>query len=87
MKWALVLAGLKDINRPVEQVSMAQTTALATTGVIWARYCTQITPKNWNLLAVNVFVGMTGIYTLGRVYKHNKAKAAGAEQQTAPVTA
>ena len=30
--------------------------AITATGVIWSRYSTQITPVNYNLLAVNAFV-------------------------------
>jgi hypothetical protein len=44
--------------------------ALATTGLIWARYSTQIIPINYNLMAVNLFVGGTGIYQLCRVAFH-----------------
>jgi hypothetical protein len=70
MKWALVIAGLRDINRPVERVSTAQNVALAATGAIWARWSFQIVPKNYSLATVNVFVCATGLYHLGR-----KAKA------------
>lgn len=68
-KWALVIAGLADINRPAELVSLSQSAALAATGVIWARYSTQIRPVNYNLLSVNVFVGITGIYQLQKVVR------------------
>ena len=64
MKWVLVVAGLADLNRPAEDVSLPQSAALASTGLIWARYSTQIIPVNYNLLAVNFFVGVTGIYQL-----------------------
>ena len=37
MKWGLVIAGLADINRPVEKISTGQQCALAATGFIWAR--------------------------------------------------
>lgn len=40
--------------------------AVALTGVIWSRYSLIITPKNWNLFAVNVFMGVTGITQLYR---------------------
>lgn len=40
--------------------------AVALTGVIWSRYSLIITPKNWNLFAVNVFMGITGITQLYR---------------------
>lgn len=90
-KWGLVIAGLADINRPVEKVSLFQSTgninneqhinlfsffsfflALATTGLIWARYSTQIVPINYNLMAVNLFVGASGIYQLVRIYLHSR---------------
>mmetsp|Transcript_17092 Transcript_17092/g.28120 ORF Transcript_17092/g.28120 Transcript_17092/m.28120 type:complete len:144 (-) Transcript_17092:139-570(-) len=66
MKWCLVIAGLADLKRPVEKISLPQSLALASTGVIWARYSTQIIPVNYNLLAVNIFVGATGIYQVFR---------------------
>mmetsp|Transcript_18762 Transcript_18762/g.61639 ORF Transcript_18762/g.61639 Transcript_18762/m.61639 type:complete len:104 (-) Transcript_18762:72-383(-) len=65
-KWGLVIAGLADLNRPVEKVSTAQQTALAATGVIWCRYATQIIPINYNLMSVNFFVAITGLYQLAR---------------------
>ena len=68
MKWGLVFAGLSDINRPAEQLSTFQSTALAMTGIIWTRYSTQIIPINYNLLAVNAFLGLTGAYQLYRIY-------------------
>lgn len=42
--------------------------ALSVTGLIWSRYATQITPVNYNLLSVNVFVAITGLYQLSRKY-------------------
>ena len=86
-KWGLVIAGLGDLKRPVENVSPLQSggmrssllylgailtdilIALACTGVIWARYSTQIVPANYSLLSVNAFVGSTGIYQLYRIYR------------------
>jgi len=65
-KWLIVLAGIADIQRPPERISTAQSSALAATGVIWARYSTQIIPVNYNLLSVNVFVALTGVYQLSR---------------------
>jgi mitochondrial pyruvate carrier 2 len=67
MKWCLVFAGLSDIHRPPEQLSTFQSTALATTGIIWTRYSTQITPINYSLLAVNTLVGALGLYQLYRI--------------------
>eukprot|EP00741_Cyanophora_paradoxa_P005963 tig00000955_g5781.t1 len=75
MKWALVIAGLADLNRPVEKVSTPQQVALASTGIIWARYSTQIIPVNYNLLTVNLFVGATGLYQLYRKATHKPEDA------------
>ena len=50
--------------------------ALAMTGLIWARYSTQIVPVNYNLLSVNVFVGLTGCYQLYRIAKHKFSSTA-----------
>ncbi|KAI9007073.1 putative FMP43-protein found in mitochondrial proteome [Gaertneriomyces semiglobifer] len=81
MKWGLVIAGLGDLSRPADKLSMTQTVALAATGIIWSRYSLVITPKNWSLFSVNVFVGATGLYQLYRIWEHKKA--IGAAQPTA----
>ncbi|XP_005110817.1 mitochondrial pyruvate carrier 2 [Aplysia californica] len=82
IKWALVIAGLGDLSRPAEKLSIYQSTALAATGTIWARYSLIIIPKNISLFTVNVFVGLTGYMQLARAlhyrYTHQKAIEAGA---------
>ncbi|XP_071136148.1 uncharacterized protein [Mytilus edulis] len=75
-KWGLVIAGIADIARPAEKLSPPQSTALAATGIVWARYSTVITPKNWNLFTVNIFVGATGLYQLSRIINHRRSLAA-----------
>ncbi|KAJ3416453.1 Mitochondrial pyruvate carrier 2 [Chytridiales sp. JEL 0842] len=77
MKWGIVLAGLSDLNRPVEKLSFQQNFALAATGCIWARYATVITPINYNLMAVNIFVGASGLYQLARIWKYEQSKKSG----------
>ncbi|KAJ3305384.1 Mitochondrial pyruvate carrier 2, partial [Gonapodya sp. JEL0774] len=67
MKWALVIAGLADAARPPEKLSINQSTALFLTGAIWTRYSTVITPVNYSLMTVNMFVGATGLYQLYRI--------------------
>ncbi|RKP02152.1 hypothetical protein CXG81DRAFT_25171 [Caulochytrium protostelioides] len=84
MKWGLVIAGLGDINRPVENISMSQTVSLFATGVIWSRYSTVIIPKNYGLLSVNAFLACTALYQLTRIYRHNaETKAVAAAPATA----
>jgi len=77
-KWALVIAGLFEAQRPPETVSAPQAAALTATGVIWSRYATQIIPKNYSLLTVNIFVAGTGMYQLYRrygAYRDGKVKS------------
>ncbi|KAJ3049156.1 Mitochondrial pyruvate carrier 2 [Rhizophlyctis rosea] len=75
MKWGLVIAGLGDLSRPAENLSLMQTGALAATGVIWSRYAMVIIPKNYSLLSVNIFVGATGIYQLYRIWQYRQSDA------------
>ncbi|TPX30330.1 hypothetical protein SmJEL517_g06084 [Synchytrium microbalum] len=70
MKWSLVIAALGDLKRPPEKLSLTQTVALAATGCIWARYSLVIIPVNYQLFAVNIFVGATGLYQLYRIYDY-----------------
>ncbi|GAA6057535.1 hypothetical protein JCM3770_000572 [Rhodotorula araucariae] len=67
-KWGLVAAGLKDLSRPAEVISVPQNLALTATGLIWVRYSFVITPVNYSLAAVNLFVAGTGITSLYRAY-------------------
>ncbi|XP_067012944.1 uncharacterized protein [Anabrus simplex] len=69
-KWGLVIAGLGDIQRPAEKLSIPQSAALSATGLIWSRYSLVIIPKNWSLFSVNVFVALTGLYSLGRAINY-----------------
>mmetsp|Transcript_27267 Transcript_27267/g.73691 ORF Transcript_27267/g.73691 Transcript_27267/m.73691 type:complete len:112 (+) Transcript_27267:118-453(+) len=65
-KWGISIANIADLQRPPEKVSYPQQLAITATGLIWSRYSTQITPVNYNLLAVNVFMAITGSYQLFR---------------------
>ncbi|KAF0372160.1 mitochondrial protein [Gigaspora margarita] len=72
MKWALVIAGLSDLKRPPEKLSVSQSVALTATGVIWTRYSTQIIPINYALMSVNMFVAGTGITQLYRIWNYRR---------------
>jgi len=65
-KWGISLANVADLQRPPEKVSLPQQCAITATGLIWSRYSMVITPRNYNLLAVNVFMAVTGLWQLGR---------------------
>ncbi|KAF7375978.1 Mitochondrial pyruvate carrier [Mycena sanguinolenta] len=67
MKWCLVGAGLKDLGRPADKLSVSQNVALTATGFIWVRYSFVIIPVNYSLAAVNFFVGLSGVTQLARI--------------------
>ena len=73
-KWGISLANVADFKRPEDLISYPQQIAVTATGVIWSRFSTQITPVNYNLLAVNAFMAVTGIYQLQRKIRHDMAK-------------
>lgn len=83
-KWGLVLAGLKDLSRPADQLSVSQSASLAATGIIWSRYSLVIIPKNYGLFSVNLFVGLTQIIQLYRAWACQKAKDALLAIEAAP---
>lgn len=91
-KWGLVIAGIGDLTRPADKLSISQSSALAATGLIWSRYSLVIIPKNWSLFSVNVFVAGTSIYQLSRAYLYQKeqeklALPSGGSQEAVAVAA
>ncbi|TDL17269.1 UPF0041-domain-containing protein [Rickenella mellea] len=72
MKWCLVAAGVKDLGRPADKLSVSQNVALAATGFIWVRYSFVIIPVNYSLAAVNFFVGSTGLSQLYRIWDYRR---------------
>ncbi|KAL3998366.1 Mitochondrial pyruvate carrier 4 [Acanthocheilonema viteae] len=69
-KWCLVMAGIADLKRPAEKLSIYQNAALFITGLIWTRYSFVIRPVNYNLASVNFFVSSIGLYQISRKIKH-----------------
>lgn len=72
----LVIAGIGDLQRPVENLSIPQSISLAATGLIWSRYSLVIIPKNYSLFAVNVFVAGTQCYQLYRAIMYAQSQKA-----------
>ncbi|KAH7655739.1 Mitochondrial pyruvate carrier protein [Dioscorea alata] len=70
-KWGISIANVADFAKPPEKLSYPQQIAVTFTGLIWSRYSTVITPKNWNLLSVNVAMAGTGTYQLYRKIRHD----------------
>lgn len=75
-KQSLVIAGLGDLSRPANQLSIGQSGSLLATGLIWSRYSLVIIPKNYSLFAVNVFVALTQIIQLSRAYNYSRTQSA-----------
>ncbi|KAF2237860.1 UPF0041-domain-containing protein [Viridothelium virens] len=73
MKWGLVLAGIADLARPAENLSLQQNGALVATGAIWTRWCFVIRPKNYFLATVNFFVFLVGTTQCTRIFLYNQS--------------
>ncbi|TPX20274.1 hypothetical protein DIZ76_016162 [Coccidioides immitis] len=73
MKWILVIAGLGDMARPADKLSLTQNAALMFTGAIWTRWCLIIKPKNILLATVNFFVGCLGFTQVTRIFLHRRS--------------
>ena len=69
-KWGLVIAGIKDLSRPADLLSVQQIVAIGSTGFIYSRFSMVIIPKNYTLLSVNVFVAITQSIQLLRVLRY-----------------
>jgi mitochondrial pyruvate carrier 2 len=74
-KWGISIANISDLQRNPDEVSLPMQLAVTATGLIWSKYSLDITPKNYNLLAVNAFMAMTGMVQLYRKYDHNQQKS------------
>lgn len=66
-----MIAGLGDLSRPANQLSIGQSSSLLATGLIWSRYSLVIIPKNYSLFSVNVFVALVQLIQLGRAYNYS----------------
>lgn len=44
-KWGLVIAGIGDLKRPPDTISLSQTASLMVTGAIWSRYNVVLAPN------------------------------------------
>ncbi|KAL1198951.1 Mitochondrial pyruvate carrier 3 [Cardamine amara subsp. amara] len=72
-KWGISIANIADFQKPPETLSYPQQIVITGTGLVWSRYSTVITPKNWNLFSVSLGMAVTGIYQLARKIKHDYA--------------
>ncbi len=67
-KWCITIANIADLSKPVELVSTPQQCAVTLTGLLWSRYSFVITPVNYTLFSVNVFMAGSGIAQLYRKF-------------------
>ena len=68
-KWLLSGANMLNLDKPTNSISLAQTTALTFTGLIWSRYSFVINPVNYNLAVVNIALALSSGYHLTRKIK------------------
>ncbi|XP_055595857.1 mitochondrial pyruvate carrier 2-like [Uranotaenia lowii] len=80
-KWGLVIAGLSDLRRPADQLSVSQSASLAATGIIWSRYSLVIIPKNYGLFSVNLFVALTQCAQLYRAWDFSRQNSKAMEAE------
>ena len=65
-KWMITFSNIGDLNKPAELISPNQQIAIFVTGILWTRYSFVVTPINYNLAIVNVFMGASAAYQLYR---------------------
>ncbi|AES64444.2 light induced-like protein [Medicago truncatula] len=68
-KWGITVANVADFTKPTEKISYPHQITVMGSGFIWARYSTQIIPKNWNLVCVNLTMAGTALYQISRKYQ------------------
>jgi len=65
-KWMITFSNINDLKKPAELISANQQIAIFATGCIWTRYSFVVTPVNYNLAIVNVFMAASAGYMLYR---------------------
>ncbi|XP_014252143.1 mitochondrial pyruvate carrier 2-like [Cimex lectularius] len=71
-KSTLVLAGLGDLMRPPDKISLSQTGSVGLTGLIWARWSVVIIPKNVFMCFVNLSISALQGYQFTRAYLYQQ---------------
>ncbi|XP_022291606.1 putative mitochondrial pyruvate carrier 2 [Crassostrea virginica] len=72
VKWVLVGAGIGDLTRSAENISLFQSASMLS-GFIWTRWSFIIQPKNLNLALINFLVGVNGTVQCARVIRYRKS--------------
>ena len=58
-KWMITISNIGDLEKPAHLISAPQQFAIFSTGTIWTRYAFAVTPVNYNLAVVNVFMSLS----------------------------
>lgn len=75
-KWAISWNNIKNLEKPVDKISVAQMSALTVTGLIWTRYSFVIAPVNYNMAVVQSVCASSSGYHLARKLRANQLEAA-----------
>ncbi|XP_024023356.1 mitochondrial pyruvate carrier 3 [Morus notabilis] len=70
-KWGVIIANLLDSSKSPEELSYPQQAAIAGSALVWAKYSTVVTPKNWNLFSSSIGMAATAGYQLARKIQHD----------------
>jgi hypothetical protein len=68
-KWFISGASFLDLQRPTDQISLPQYTALTATGLFFSRYALLVSPINYALCSVNIALFLSSAWHLGRKVK------------------
>ena len=70
--WGLVLAALKDINKPAEMISERMTMTMIFYSTLFMRFAWRVQPRNFILFACHFANFSAQSYLLSRKLAHNK---------------
>ena len=65
-KWMITISNIGDLEKPAHMISAPQQFAIFSTGAIWTKYAFAVTPVNYNLAVVNVFMSLSAGFQLYR---------------------
>jgi len=69
--WGIVLAGLSDINRPVEKISVNMSSAMLLYSALFMRFALRVQPRNLLLFACHAANESVQLYHWTRAVKYN----------------
>jgi hypothetical protein len=68
--WGLVLAGIMDLKKPAEAISVNMTGVLCGYSLLFMRFAWMVTPRNYLLLSCHICNEAVQGYQLQRALKH-----------------